>query len=107
MNCPIISELKNKKGCKRTSCRHNMFWDELNLGPKAKETKASLESSNCMCLLKGEMTLDEIGDMWGMTRERIRQIERDALIKLLSPSLWKNTFLKELGLDEEFLKGKL
>lgn len=105
--CPHLSKLKTGKGCKITSCRHNMFWDELKLPKKSHEISISLADSNCMYLLKREMTLDDIGKMWGITRERVRQIERDAIIKLLSPSLWKNSFLKELDLDEDFLREKL
>lgn len=33
------------------------------------------------------MTLQEIGDMWGITRERVRQIEQKALRKLQYPTL--------------------
>ncbi len=37
-----------------------------------------------------EHTLEEVGDKYGLTRERIRQIERDALRKLRHPSRSRN-----------------
>ena len=37
----------------------------------------------------GEMTLDEIAKMMGITRERVRQIEQIALKKLKNPKFSK------------------
>ena len=44
-----------------------------------------LEGTTCVLELAsgGEMTLADIGDLMGVTRERIRQIERIALVKLV------------------------
>lgn len=110
MNCPIISILREGEGCLNKPCHHNMFWDGLKLTKKAGSTEASLEFFNCMTLLSRELTLEEIGEMWGMSRERIRQIERDATIKLLARGLNKNIFLKELkkdlGIDRDIIKKR-
>lgn len=46
-------------------------------------------------------TLEEIGDIMGITRERVRQVEAQALRKLRN-RLWK--ILKSDGYDEEELK---
>ena len=35
--------------------------------------------------IKGDMTLDEIAKMFGITRERVRQIEQMAIKKLKHP----------------------
>ena len=107
MKCPFISTFKIGEGCDYTFCQHNIFWDKLNLSSKAHPNETSLLFSNCMCLLQGrEFNLEEIGGMWGITRERIRQIERDGVIKLLSISKG-NFFLEELGFKKESVKKRL
>ncbi len=51
-----------------------------------------------MKLIKnGEYTLDEIAKILGITRERVRQIEAQALKKLRSPKVGKK--LKEYMVD--------
>jgi hypothetical protein len=105
--CPQISASVDEKSCKVTSCRHNMFWDKLNLSPKAQETRMSLSSSNCMRFPREEMTLQDISEMWGLTRERVRQIERDAIMKLLSLLIKDHNLLKEFDLNGDFLRRKL
>lgn len=39
--------------------------------------------------IKGDMTLDEIARMMGITRERVRQIEKIAIKKLKHPKVSK------------------
>ena len=52
-----------------------------------------------MKLIKnGEYTLDEIAKILGITRERVRQIEAQALKKLRSPKVGKK--LKEYMVDQ-------
>lgn len=84
-----------------------MFWDKLGLNKKAHSTEASLRFSNCMCLLDKELTLEEIGDMWGISRERVRQVERDGIIKFLSLKMKEHDFLKELDVNKDFIQRKL
>ena len=43
----------------------------------------------------GPFTLEEVGDMMGVTRERIRQIEEKALLKLRSP--YRSNKLREFA----------
>lgn len=84
--------------CHNRNCHHHMLSQILFKGTssstkkkgapikgKAKETEASMEFGNCMLMLTRSFTLEEIGEMWGLTRERIRQIEERALGKLRSP----------------------
>jgi hypothetical protein len=105
--CSQIAASPDEKGCKVTSCQHNMFWDKLNLSPKAQETPMSLSSSNCMRFPGEEMTLQDISEMWGLTRERVRQIERDAIMKLLSLVIKDHKLLREFELNGNFLREKL
>lgn len=61
--------IKNKKLCKNKKCR---LWFE------------SKEFNNCSVVASesGPRTLQEIGDLFGLTRMRICQIEKSAMIKL-------------------------
>ncbi len=78
VNCQFL-DLDN--GCKKRECRHNVLWSDLDL-PDGKYTTETLSFGNCMCLLDREFTLQEIGVCWGLTRERIRQIQLDAEMKV-------------------------
>ncbi|MCL6577972.1 MAG: hypothetical protein K6T73_01110 [Candidatus Bathyarchaeota archaeon] len=77
------------KPCLNYDCRHNIFWTGLRLPSKSKETKSSREILNCCCLINHEFTLEEIGDMWGLTRDRIRQLELKAVLHSLRIILYK------------------
>lgn len=59
------------RNCKNTGCR---YWID------------SESSNNCTMIAadKGPMTLQEIGDIFGVTRMRICQIEKSVLKKLCS-----------------------
>lgn len=106
-----IRKLKEGEGCKNTKCRHNILWNDLKLPQEAKETEASLSFQNCMRLVDEKSTLEVIGDIWKLTRERVRQVERDAMIKLLRPGLRKDTFIKEFledaGIKEDSIQKRL
>ncbi len=114
-----ISCISNlKEPCQNFNCRHSMFWKELELNNKAKPEKISEEFMNCMCLLSRELTLEEIGEMWGLTRERVRQIERDAIIKILSLGLKKTSAKKKdieknimdsmgINIDNKLIRSKI
>ena len=49
---------------------------------------------------RGGMTLDEVGKVLGVTRERVRQIEEKALIKLALNRDWR-IFADLLGISEK------
>ena len=82
----MFEEFGFKEGCcVNYKCRHNFFWEEIKMkGNKSivgrSETPAE-EFGNCMCLLDRELTLDEIGEIYRMSRERVRQIEGVAMAK--------------------------
>jgi uncharacterized protein YqkB len=59
------------QACNKTSCRYWIDYDK---------------SHNCTMIAadKGPMTLQEIGDIFGVTRMRICQIEKSVLKKLCS-----------------------
>lgn len=72
---------QNFVGCQNFDCKQNIFWKELKL-KRPKETELAKYFKNCMLNIDREMTLEEIGQMWGITRERVRQIEERAILKL-------------------------
>ncbi len=81
--CPELMRLialNNGDVCEKTSCKHNFFYKS----PRRIDTKTSREMKNCMCNLDRALSLTEIGEMFGVSRERIRQIELRAIYKFLS-----------------------
>ena len=71
--------------CPYTTCRYNLFLD-VNSGGGIRFTHPELEPGQMResCVLDvvakdGALTLEAVGDLLGLTRERIRQIEGIAL----------------------------
>jgi len=66
--------------CPRSECRHHVH----NSAKESQVAKSALSRNTCALKLanRGGITLDEIGDLLGLTRERVRQIEVHALGKL-------------------------
>jgi len=60
--------------------------DLERLMPKALETLTKREQMVMMCRFLSDLTLDEVADRFYVTRERIRQIEKHAIRRLLHPS---------------------
>ena len=100
--------------CKDFDCQHNFFYTGLRLA-NPQETEKTASILNCCCLIDGPWTLDEVGQAWGVSRERIRQMERDAFIHFLI--LMKNSgnqgvreyaevTMREVVKKEMELKGK-
>lgn len=71
--------------CPWVGCRMNLFLDVTDAGtirqnrPGAPGDVAPEHSCALDVADRGELTLEEIGDLFGFGGERIRQIERDAL----------------------------
>lgn len=68
--------------CRNYECKHNMFYRGLRLGSRFKETELSLSWNNCDKKIRRRCKLREVAEMWGMTKERVRQIEMQALVSL-------------------------
>jgi hypothetical protein len=69
-------EVAARSGCPALSCPHNL----LAIRPR----KGRAKRGPCELLFPGPLTLDLCGVVLGVSRERIRQVERDALGKLRS-----------------------
>ena len=80
--------------CPYVGCRHNMFLDVGQNGRGSSihylwgtddPTKMPPNLSCCLDIVdaRGTQTLDQIGKIWNITRERIRQIEAKGLRKIM------------------------
>jgi DNA-directed RNA polymerase sigma subunit (sigma70/sigma32) len=68
-------------------CPHNLFWEGLRLNlNRIHMTDKALAIGNCCCLIDEPWTPEEIGDIWGLTRKRIRQCEEIAWNKMQKES---------------------
>ena len=68
--------------CPFAGCRYNLHVDVLGDGTLVRygETADDLEESCALDVAdKGGVSLQKIADVWGVSRERIRQIEEDAM----------------------------
>lgn len=74
--------------CPHVTCRHHLV-TEYGDDADPNGPTCSLDEAE-----RGGMTLEEIGDMLGVTRERIRQIE-DRAIKRLLPVMRKNGLTRD------------
>ena len=78
--------LKGPRPCPWFSCRHNLYLDIRNDGVVRHNFPLGPESMLATCALDlaedGPRTLDQVSILMGMSRERVRQIEERALVKL-------------------------
>jgi len=73
----------HSRPCVNYKCPHNLFWEGLKLNlNKIHITSKALEIKNCCCLISESWAPEEIGDIWGLTRKRIKQCEAMAWRKL-------------------------
>ncbi len=71
--------------CMNFKCRNNLFWEELGLDmDRIQMTDKALEIRNCCCLITQPWTPDEISEAWGLTRQGVRNSEKEAFQKLQS-----------------------
>jgi hypothetical protein len=68
--------------CQRTECRYNLCAPKDPRGRKSTVVRDDGETCALDVAELGAHTLDEIGAIVGLTRERVRQIEVRAMLKL-------------------------
>ncbi len=83
------SECKNTvRPCPFVSCRHHLYLDvnprygSVTYPHPGKEPHEVIPSCSLDVADKGPHTLDEIGKIFGLSRERVRQLEMDIFKKL-------------------------
>jgi len=69
--------------CRNYECKHNLFYRGLRLGSRFTETALAVSLGNCDKNITRRCKLREIADMWGMTRERVRQIQNVAVLHFI------------------------
>jgi DNA-directed RNA polymerase sigma subunit (sigma70/sigma32) len=73
----------NSEPCVNYKCPHNLFWEGLKLNlNRIHITSKALEIRNCCCLISESWASEEIGDIWGLTEEKIKQWEAIAWRKM-------------------------
>ncbi len=106
--------------CQRTDCQHNLWFVGVTKPRKrqgefqsAKQlqvviTPKAQECHGCDCLVNDEWTLEEIGDIWSISRERVRQIQDNALRTLRKAQHPELALHHKEGLKEDsHLIGKM
>lgn len=84
--------------CPYVSCRHHLYVDAVLVSGRFKLTFPSLQpwELKVSCVLdvadRDGCTLEEVGEIMNLTRERIRQIEHDGLAKLRAAGLLVDMF---------------
>jgi hypothetical protein len=73
-------ECPTERPCQYLSCRHHMAVDDGDDGLRVYELAEDAPSCSLDVAADGEHTLEEIAQMLGITRERVRQIETQALL---------------------------
>lgn len=97
-----------ERPCPWVSCAHHAIHGVIEGFGGASlsddELVARIEAMPQSCVLdvadEGDATLDDVGDLWGVTRERIRQIESKALAKLPRRSETMREHLEEVPSPE-------
>ncbi len=80
--CPILKLLIIlSEDCPFNDCYHHLF-HPIPSGSIGNKTAFYFSLYGCTCLISHPMTLEQIGTMWGLSRERIRQIEEKAIKNL-------------------------
>ncbi len=94
---PFRSECKGgSRPCPLVGCRYNLYLNVLESGTiqfahPGRDPEDVPEDESCSLDIadrveNGELTLDTLGKLFRLTRERIRQIESTALLKLKLPA---------------------
>ena len=84
----MCRELIGLKICFNHKCSHNLFWEGLKLKTdKIHLSKKALEIGNCCRLIHGRWSSEEIAEVWGLTKKKVKQSEASAWRKLHRASL--------------------
>lgn len=94
-----------QRPCQWFTCRHHLAVDVGRYGEGEGTESCVLDLAE-----KGGLTLEEVGDIMGLTRERIRQIEQKAERKLLRlaqlrPDLFDGTDIDPREVKRRLFKG--
>ena len=95
--------LSRKRPCPWVRCKHHfiwLVWDKLR-------DKSNDEITDCITEMKfscvldivdnyREMTLEQIGELLNLTRERVRQIEEKAITRIRKPTRERAPILEDL-----------
>ena len=76
----MCADSEGNQPCRKYDCPHNLFYNRLRLGTRFKETPLAASWKNCDLNIDRKCKLREIAEMWGMSKERVRQIEERALV---------------------------
>lgn len=104
--------IDGERPCPFVGCKHNLFLDITRTGSITFNfgSKDISEVTADTCALdvaaRGNATLDDVGKVYGLTRERIRQIEGKALVRLRAGSLARAVREEHDGEDGFFGQGR-
>lgn len=70
--------------CLQFACPAHLLNPAVRLGRRRRQTNDALRRDRgCQFLIQDPWTLEEIAQVWGFSRERVRQIEETALLKYI------------------------
>lgn len=98
--------LGSRVKCPFVSCQHNLAILVSHrgvrlIGPEIEDGVPDLNAIEHTCAAQaGPMTLQEIGGHFGLTRERIRQVEKKALAKLFRANVRLTEIVELLAFSE-------
>ena len=69
--------------CLNRKCPQNFFWEELKLDRRRIHmTQKALQIRNCCRLIRNPWTSDEIAEVWGLMKRKVKQCEQSAWRKI-------------------------
>jgi len=95
--------VNKKRPCPWIRCKYHLIWPLWNKLRDRSDDKVAdyITEMKYSCILDaiddyGEMTLEQIGQLFHITRERIRQIEEKAVRRVLKPTRERAPILANL-----------
>lgn len=96
----VLNTRVNEMGCQNIDCQHNVFYKGLGF-KNCGETEISNSFNNCMLQINQNLTLEQIGEMFGISTTRVRAIEEKALRLLRRKTGLYHHFIEQLEEVEE------